>query len=274
MEDSLENTKKTYLLRTPTGSIPNPVLPTPQSLSLPKGPKLIIHDYTHLFANHDPEKQKWIIVWCKDADCGQCHNPEAFRIAQQLTDFVDNNPSPNWFFLTLSTPNRMDLGQAYAELLDAFSAMIRQASVFPSHHWNLIDHWIGVTEIKMGKNGFNVHRHIIAGTDTFRLPYNQCHEEWNQASQCKAAHYNLKKIHHPLQNNIRYLSKYMTKDVGWGGLDSRATAATKDFLRGKRRITRSRNATWVSKNIRDVKDDWKFCCVTPLNGCVNPDIGL
>jgi len=272
MGNSIDDTKKTYLLTDPSNGSTNPILHPRNPLSLPKGqnsiPRIKYHDYNHLYDNFEPLRQKWVVVWCKDVECDQCHNPEAFRIARQLTDFVEANPAPNWFFLTLSTPNRMDLGLAYDELQIAFSNMIKQASKDPNHHWNQITHWIGVTEIKLGKNGFNVHRHIIAATRSFRLPYKQCHEEWNQASNCKAAHYNMKKIHHPLQNNIRYLSKYMSKDAGWGGLDTKTLKVTQDLLRGKRRITRSRAAgpLGIKKPVRVAtrkSTDWKFCCVAP-----------
>jgi len=276
MEDQIENG---YLLRDLDGPILNPVSPLSGVVSLhPTGiliPERIDHRWTHLFKNFAPQEHKWLIIWCKRTGCRYCINPEAYRIERSIQKFVDDNPAPNWFFLTLSTPNRMDLGQAFAELTESFDRLIRDAGKDEFHHWNLLTSWIGVTEIKLGKNGFNVHRHIIAGTEAFRLPYAQCHEEWNRASQCKAAHYNLKKIHHPLQKNIRYLSKYMTKDFGWGGLDQSTHRQVEGVLKGRRRITRSRGAS----NLRPVIEpwtpkEWIYCCEQDYEGeCANVDMG-
>ncbi len=75
--------------------------------------------------------------------------------------------------LTRSTRNRDSLWDSDADLKAAVKRWNKQSERDPSHPWNLVLDWVGVTELKRGRDGltWNVHEHLLLNLLTNYLKF-------------------------------------------------------------------------------------------------------
>lgn len=193
------------------------------------------------------------------------------RTREQITTQVHGDPDP-WdldrtWMLTRSVRNSDDIYKADYDLKKArerFRNHSRQGKEHEQHPWLDVKDWVGVTEIKRssGRDGWNIHDHILISSETDRLPYSDWHRSWKRAAHDGAAHLDLQRVE---GDAISYMAAYLSKGL-WGGMTQDQAYWHRDFLRGRRFLRRKRGS---SPN-QVIPTGWSQCCLPDEDG----DCGL
>lgn len=212
-------------------------------------------------------KDLWIPRRCGEPWCTHCWRHRVGFIRDSLRA---QTAGPLWgshvWLYTRSTRNTLPMLSAFEELEKTREYWRQHAyyaqKVGKAHPWHLVEDWCGVVEVKMGRNGWNVHEHIILSASVPRLDYRSWADHWSKAARSLGGHTDLQKLRGSVSVGVHYITAYLTKSAVWGGLTREEAWRDQDCLRGRRFVRRK----WGSAPPRVKSGIWERCCMPDQNG--------
>ncbi len=214
--------------------------------------------FVHVFDQISMDNDLWVRSLCTRAWCSRCEPIRLFRIERKLRSYVEGHPDSFWRFVTISVKNERSFSKATEALSDAWGRFTMSARNRErrgqQHSYHDIKYYMGWKEVThSARTGFNVHWHMLVGTQGSFWDYKSCHADWNLAAGYEATWNEQPLV--DLESAVRYVSKYVHKDGFFGGLSRRdAFLYSGDLQRWNRTFTK--RGTAVKKRPTDVA----FCC--------------
>ncbi len=221
-------------------------------------------EWIHLFSG-DLANDIFLKQHCAKPWCRGCERARVWRMRDRVIRYIEKYAGGKWFFITRSIRNDLNLKTAFVDLRLAQQRFTTGFKDEKNHPWNIVTHWIGVTEITFSnKTGYNVHQHLIAKT-VDELPSHWImllKNAWSEAAGYRA-HTNVRKME-DAERAAAYVAKYMSKKT-WGGLSRGRAYLCRSVLWGRNRIGCKRG-TGLGKLPRD----FILCCLPPVDYCAQP----
>ncbi len=219
-------------------------------------------DVVHTFRMLEPWDDKWVKVGCGRPWCVPCEALKMARFRAKIHRYLNHWEPPYLWLLTRSNKNAQHLPYAFDKLHSAVKQLAQQNKTAVKTEHNKISHYIGTYEVKHALDtGFNVHQHLIIGTEHDYLDFQQLHKEWDLASGYKA-HLDVRQIRHGIGGAISYITAYISKGI-WGGLSTEMAYWQRKALFGRHRI-RTKLRTAVFLRVDPLRC---FCCKTEYRNC-------
>ncbi len=173
-------------------------------------------DVVHTFRMLEPWADKWVRVACGRPWCVPCEILKMARFRAKIHRYLNHwNPTYLWL-LTRSVKNSMELPFGFDKLHNTIRKLLNNNAM--TEH-RKITHYIGTYEVVHSlRTGWNVHQHLIIGTEDGFLDFKKLHKEWDVAAGYKA-HLDVRLIHYGIGGAINYISSYIAKGI-WGGVIS------------------------------------------------------
>ncbi len=192
-----------------------------------------------------------------------CEKLKMLRFRAKIHRYLNQYNPPHLWLLTRSVRNNQELKDAFDKLHFAVKRLTDANKNNAKNEHNKITHYIGTYEVKHKLDkGWNVHQHLIIGSEHDHLDYKKCHVEWNFAAGYEA-HWNCEKITYGVGGAINYISAYISKGI-WGGLSPEMAYWNRNDLFGRHRI-RTKQGTAVNKPVDPLRC---YCCRTLYRDCV------
>ncbi len=201
-----------------------------------------MHVWIHIRAYDDASEVGWVRVRCKAHDCIQCEGARVSRLQRRLRRWALEGPSDlRYHLLTFSEANHVLLASALASLEWSWRRFTNYVRKVPNHPWKKVLRWARWTEVTKGRNGFNVHYHVIVGVEQ-RLNWKPMHTYWDLATGSRS-NWNSSAAMDP-EVAAAYAASYAKKAgrVFWGGLSQRDMTRYGRALKGRTRISWSRGS--------------------------------
>ncbi len=215
-------------------------------------------DVIHTFRMMPEYEDRWARHLCSKPWCASCYAVRQGRLKLKIHRYLIYRDDPHLWFLTRSVKNSTSLKQAFDSLHATIATFTKNKK---TQFRQDVRSYIGTYEIVHSlKTGFNLHQHLIIGTEVDRLDYKQYSADWSNAAGY-TAHHNVAQLRSP-GAAIQYLSSYITKGF-WGGLSQEMTYWNRSVLFGRHRIrTKQRTAPPKMSD-----PDRCFCCKTWYRDC-------
>ncbi len=216
-------------------------------------------DVVHTFRMLEPWSDKWVRVSCGRPWCVPCEALKMARFRAKIHRYLNHWNPPYLWLLTRSVKNSMELPFGFDKLHATIRKLLNNNSSVEHHK---ITHYIGTYEVVHSLNtGWNVHQHLIIGTEDGYLDFKKLHAEWDTAAGYKA-HLDVRLINYGVGGAINYISKYISKGI-WGGLSPEMAYWNRKDLFGRHRI-RTKQSTAVFVKVDPLRC---FCCKTKYRDC-------
>lgn len=231
---------------------------------IPKDLRECESGYIHVFDGFEAEGDVWIKSACSRPWCRQCEPIRVWRLQRKIMKYLDWHSAgyKHLWIVTRSVRNESTLESSFNTLRAAQVAFAKQSVREKSHPLRVAAVWIATTEITFShRTGWNVHEHMIWGTQSSRMDFGKFHETWDRAAGFGGAHINIVKLDNS-RHAANYVAKYLSKGV-WGGLSSGRAYLVRDALKGRNRIQSKRGTVPPKDQGPNV-----FCCVaSTANAC-------
>ncbi len=220
-------------------------------------------DYVHVHDRMDPTGENhWVKSVCSRPWCLPCDKIRVWRLQRKIEKYLDWDPQKHLWIITRSVRNEPELVASFNTLRTAQVAFAKQVKAV-GHPFRLAKIWVATTEITHSlTEGYNVHEHMIWGTQSSRIDFGEMHKWWDRAAGFEGAHINIVKVHNS-RHASNYIAKYLSKGV-WGGLSSGRAYLVRAALKGRNRINTKRG-TLVPK----LPSRFCLCCFTSSEGQCN-----
>ncbi len=226
----------------------------------------------HVFKyREEPYEDMWVKFLCSRPWCERCAPFRMWRLRQKIHKYlIHNHPSHMWF-VTRSVRNERSLKKAFETLHAANQAFDKQKKNDPHHPYHSrVTAWIGTYEITWKyKTGYNLHQHLIIGSEDDRIEYKAVGECWSRAVGY-TAQFHMEKIKHGVSGAVGYVSSYISKGY-WGGLQREVTFKERLVLKGRNRSTSMRGTIPPSFPL-----GYYLCCRSDHGNCehmeLNPNL--
>ncbi len=211
-----------------------------------------------MFDRWDPTSVNlWVKSVCSRPWCLFCEPVKVWRLKRKIEKYLKWNSPRHLWIITRSVRNEPELVAAFNTLRAAQVAFAKsskpKAKTHPFRHAKF---WIATTEITHShREGYNVHEHMIWGTNHSFMDFDDFHLWWDRAAGFEGSHINVVKVR-DARHAVNYVAKYLSKGV-WGGLSSGRAYLLRDALKGRNRINTKRG-TLVPK----IQSEYCLCCFT------------
>ncbi len=216
----------------------------------------------HSFRMFEPWEDVFTKVTCGRPWCDRCETLKMWRFRKKIHIYLNYHKPKFLWMLTRSTVNMQHLKDGFDDLHKAIRRLSYGMKDYRDYEHNKINHYIGTYEVKHKiVEGFNVHQHLILGTDVARLDYKKLHAEWD-AAVGYAAHLDVQIVNHGVGGAINYITAYISKGL-WGGLSAQMAYWNRSILFGRHRI-RTKQKTVPPRTVDPVRC---YCCSSDWRSC-------
>ncbi len=212
---------------------------------IPEEDLLCENGYVHVFDGEDPTDNLWVQSVCSRPWCSRCEPIRVWRLRRKMEKYLEWHSPKHLWIVTRSVRNEPELVTSFNTLRAAQVAFAKSNKV-DHHSFRFAQHWIATTEITYTHwKGYNVHEHMIWGTESARLPFKDFHVWWDRAAGFEGAHINIVKVQDS-RHAVNYVAKYLSKGV-WGGLSVGRAFLLRKALKGRNRINTKRGTVLPKK---------------------------
>ncbi len=209
-----------------------------------------------------PFEDLWVKMLCSRPWCLPCGDIRIWRMRLKIHKYLKYHNKKNLWLWTRSVRNEGRLVDAFRTLHECNQRFNTEVKDRPEHAYHKVETSIGTYEITYNYyRGYNLHQHIILGSDVDRIEYGYLRQKWNEAAGYKAVG-DFVKIKFGGVAAGNYLVKYISKGI-WGGLTPERAYLVKDTLFRRNRITTKRGTAppLTTKG-------YCFCCHAIEGDCV------
>ncbi len=204
---------------------------------VPAEDRVCANGFVHLLRIMDPAEQLWVKSCCSRQWCEPCEYVRVMRMRQRITHYLNfHNPRHLWM-VTRSIRNHWSLAVCFDQLQTVNRHFVIADSRLNEPVWRNIPYWVGTYEITYGNSGYNLHEHLIVGSNNGKIDYEMLRSLWARAAGYKAMMHFVKL--NDTEHAVNYIAKYIAKGC-WGGLSRGRAYLVRDTLRGKNRLVRKR----------------------------------
>ncbi len=235
----------------------------------------------HLYGGDGDADNIWIKQTCSKVDCYNCEKQRQVKLAQRIRKHVNAFTKTHWKFVTMSSPNEHRLDLAFEKDAKAWKKLANAASVATgnANPWAEIVTYVGWREITWSrKKGFNLHRHLLVGTQKRYWDWRKMHQRWDAANSTRQmltpmrCNFDVREIRFGSSAAANYAVKYCKKEnqtdnFYWGGLSQKKAKSVEKILFNKQRFV----ARHGHKPLSQIPK-WYYCCQGE-NECNRTDDG-
>ncbi len=201
--------------------------------------------YVHVFDGMDSTDNLWVKSVCSRPWCSRCEPVRVWRLRRKMEKYLEWHSPKHLWIITRSVRNEPELVSSFNTLRSAQVAFAKSAKS-KTHPFRYAEFWIATTEIKHShRNGYNVHEHMIWGTQKSWVDFDEFHLWWDRAAGFGGAHINVVKVRDS-RHAVNYVAKYLSKGV-WGGLSSGRAYQMRAALKGRNRVNTKRGTVLPKK---------------------------
>ncbi len=209
--------------------------------------------YVHVIG-FEPDDEVFVKSICSRPWCLPCESIRVWRLKRKIMKYLEYHNPRNLWIVTRSTKNRPEFVASINLLRSAQVAFSKQATKKETHPFNKAQCWIATTEVTHDLlTGYNVHEHMIWGTESSRLDFEKLHLWWDRACGFRGAHLNVVQVNDS-NHGINYIAKYLSDGI-WGGLSVGRAYQIRNALKGRNRVNSKRGT--VPKKI---PSGYNLCC--------------
>ncbi len=215
--------------------------------------RVCANGFAHLLDIMDPSTQLWVKSVCSRPWCEPCEYVRVLRIRQRISHYFGYHRPRHLWMVTRSVKNHWSLRVSFRHLHETNRRFVIYDKRLEKPQWCRIPYWVGTYEITHGDNGYNLHEHLIVGTDYPKIDYELLRALWGQAAGYSAMMHFVKL--NDCEHAVNYIAKYIAKGC-WGGLSRGRAYLVKETLKGRNRLVRKRGTVPAA-----IVKGFCICCI-------------